>query len=117
MLAKCANPSCSRPFRYLHEGKLHRMELASDNSESGPKSEWFWLCSHCSSRMTLRVDGGKVVAVRQMQIKGEPSASNGGKEEIEQDSKKLIKSHENKGRAGISISDRVAGDLGRLEGE
>lgn len=66
MLAKCTNPSCSYPFRYLHEGKLYRMELVPEDGRSGPKSEWFWLCNQCSSQMTLRVEGSKLVAVTEM---------------------------------------------------
>jgi len=26
MIGKCANPACSTPFRYLHEGRLFRFE-------------------------------------------------------------------------------------------
>jgi hypothetical protein len=57
MLAKCVNPSCSTPFRYLEEGRLFRLE--SDRPLGLPKrekSEYFWLCSLCSRTMTLRLD-------------------------------------------------------------
>jgi len=26
MVSKCANPNCSAPFLYLHQGKLFRLE-------------------------------------------------------------------------------------------
>ena len=65
MLAKCVNPSCPAPFRYLEEGRLFRLE--SDRALGLPnrqKSEYFWLCSPCSRTMTLRLHehGGVVVA-------------------------------------------------------
>jgi hypothetical protein len=63
MLSKCANPTCSAAFRYLHHGKLFRMEvpaaLAAVNKspERGKKpplrTEFFWLCERCSTQMTL----------------------------------------------------------------
>jgi hypothetical protein len=41
MLSKCANPKCSAAFRYLHDGKLFRMEvpaaLASANQSRARK--------------------------------------------------------------------------------
>jgi hypothetical protein len=64
MLAKCSNPSCFVIFRSLQDGKLFRLEsdpvLRADNS----RVEYFWLCGHCSSTMTLRLGGdGTVVTV------------------------------------------------------
>jgi len=65
MLSKCANPSCSAPFLYLHEGKLFRIAVAvhpdreaseSANSmekKSSSHGEFFWLCASCCSRMTV----------------------------------------------------------------
>jgi hypothetical protein len=64
MLAKCVNPSCPAPFRYLEEGRLFRLE--SDRALGLPsrqKSEYFWLCSPCSRTMTLRLDEHDGVAV------------------------------------------------------
>ena len=64
MLAKCVNPSCPAPFRYLEEGRLFRLEsdraLGLANRE---KSEYFWLCSGCSRTMTLRLAEHGGVAV------------------------------------------------------
>jgi hypothetical protein len=64
MLSKCANPGCSTPFLYLHQGKLFRVEVdakqdrvkpGSIGSEKKParRMEYFWLCDSCSSRMTV----------------------------------------------------------------
>ena len=65
MLSKCANPDCENIFRYMHEGKLFRLEVdaptrAGSNSvtngeitKSGRHLEFFWLCDNCAARMTL----------------------------------------------------------------
>lgn len=65
MLAKCSNPSCSAPFRYLQNGQLFRLESdpVLHTSKFNP-TEYFWLCDHCSSAMTLRIGReGKVMPV------------------------------------------------------
>jgi hypothetical protein len=76
MLSKCANPGCSNPFRYLHEGKLFSMEneiQREDNSSAanGPNEkksvrrlEFFWLCDNCASTMTLVYEKGIGVKAR-----------------------------------------------------
>lgn len=64
MLHKCANPSCSTPFRSLREGKLFLAETlppesATQLSRLPPKirrREHFWLCELCSNHFTLRFD-------------------------------------------------------------
>jgi len=64
MLQKCANPSCTVPFRSLREGKLFLAEtLPQDPSQpfAGERRkvrrrEHFWLCDACSSHFTLRFD-------------------------------------------------------------
>lgn len=64
MLHKCANPSCSVPFRSLREGKLFLAEtLPTDphsNSDGSRRKlrrrEHFWLCNSCSVHFTLRFD-------------------------------------------------------------
>jgi hypothetical protein len=64
VLAKCVNPMCPAPFRYLEEGRLFRLE--SDRPlglPKGEKSEYFWLCSPCCGTMTLRLDEHDGVAV------------------------------------------------------
>jgi hypothetical protein len=69
MLAKCANPDCDAPFRYLREGRLFRMDVGGGPqlvSEKKPPFhiEYFWLCSRCADRMTLRHEPGKgVIAI------------------------------------------------------
>jgi hypothetical protein len=64
MLHKCANPSCSVPFRSLREGKLFLAETLPPESSltlagSPPvnrRREHFWLCQACSADFTLRLD-------------------------------------------------------------
>ncbi|HYL96708.1 MAG TPA: hypothetical protein VET69_12970 [Terriglobales bacterium] len=66
MLAKCANPICSAPFRYLHEGKLFRLDLGagppSADARIPHRLEYFWLCDGCARTMTLEMHAGKVLA-------------------------------------------------------
>jgi hypothetical protein len=69
MLSKCANPKCSAPFHYLHDGRLFEVQVTpqniavatTDTGENAPKKrpskvERFWLCSKCSATMTLAVN-------------------------------------------------------------
>jgi hypothetical protein len=68
MVSKCANPGCSTPFRYLHEGKLFRLQTeaapaggptfgADPDVKKPPRHiEFFWLCDHCAGSMTLIFD-------------------------------------------------------------
>jgi hypothetical protein len=64
MLQKCANPSCSVPFRSLHEGKLfvaesftHTLDANFDgNRRKSRKREHVWLCGPCSMLFTWHFD-------------------------------------------------------------
>ena len=63
MLSKCANPSCSTTFRYLHEGKLYLippMQAQASHkprcSSRTPRLEYAWLCSSCSLDLTIQTD-------------------------------------------------------------
>ena len=64
MIARCANPECSRTFRYLHEGRLFAFDIAerpgsqasmphSEFSCQKQRTQFFWLCSDCCLRNTL----------------------------------------------------------------
>jgi hypothetical protein len=87
MLSKCVNPACSAQFRYLHDGKVFRVDLeervagrtplrASSRAgvpvnvagpqllTSGKRPEYFWLCGECSRQMTLGADGGSVILLK-----------------------------------------------------
>jgi hypothetical protein len=59
MVAKCINPYCHRPFRYLGHGKLFVTEypptLESGLSLHTRVREHFWLCEECSKSMTVAV--------------------------------------------------------------
>ncbi len=73
MVAKCANPTCSASFRYLHEGKLFVMEAVSGQEANGelrsPSSKtlrdanYYWLCGRCCHNLTIARDhkGIKVI--------------------------------------------------------
>jgi hypothetical protein len=63
MLHKCANPTCTVPFRSLHEGKLFLAETFPTNNQDFDggrrklrRREHFWLCDACSCHYTLRFD-------------------------------------------------------------
>ena len=80
MLSKCANPTCSNLFRYLHEGRLYlvnsasrfdgRKRLSTLDIKSG-SPEYAWLCSVCSSYMTIHIDeeNGTIVVVESETVK------------------------------------------------
>jgi len=65
MLAKCLNPECSAPFRYLHEGRLFRIEFTDAPTLRGMppihRVEHFWLCANCASRLKVIVEDGKIM--------------------------------------------------------
>ncbi len=68
MLSKCANPTCSTAFRYLHEGILFYLAVASAapvTPDSSDKSvlERFWLCDKCSKTMKVIPTRSGVVVV------------------------------------------------------
>ncbi len=64
MLSKCVNPTCSAVFRYLHEGKVFRLErdLGDDSDSHARHFEYFWLCSSCAGylKVVYERDGVKV---------------------------------------------------------
>ncbi|MBV9183719.1 MAG: hypothetical protein JO356_20630 [Acidobacteria bacterium] len=72
MVSKCANPACSTPFLYFHQGKLFRRESAAgiEAAEGNGKKramrniEFFWLCNDCADKMTLTFEEGVGIAVR-----------------------------------------------------
>jgi hypothetical protein len=81
MLQKCANPSCSAPFRSLREGKLFLAEspplesahLFRSSAPRLPRREHFWLCDHCAAQFTLRFDaerGMLTVPIRECAVPG-----------------------------------------------
>ena len=65
MLSKCANPACLSTFRLLHEGRLYLINSVSrfdgqkrSLARAGKSAslEYAWLCSACSSCMTIHLD-------------------------------------------------------------
>ncbi len=77
MLSKCANPSCSAPFRYLHEGKMFQLdmevmrgpEVRHQGRKLVSKQKWsrkiehYWLCNACASSQTLVFKKGDGITV------------------------------------------------------
>jgi hypothetical protein len=69
MLSKCANPACSKPFRYLRDGKLfeidstHNAEMKAGTKKAVRRVEFFWLCGDCSAELTVVDDHEKGVVI------------------------------------------------------
>lgn len=59
MLAKCMNPNCSAPFRYLRDGRLFNLEIPvrPDGASRACRVERFWLCDECASSLTVVLKG------------------------------------------------------------
>lgn len=80
MLQKCANPTCTVPFRSLREGRLFLAETDPSQSEAGAnghrrqqrRREHFWLCDACSSHLTLRFDTNRGMLTVPLSEKVEP---------------------------------------------
>lgn len=72
MLGKCINPQCSETFLYLASGRLFRLENYQVGSPTRFRTpEYFWLCSNCSGKMTLRLDetnGVKITQFRETRV-------------------------------------------------
>ncbi len=71
MLSKCANHDCAEIFRYLHLGKLFRIEVPAATELASPhrkkpvlRTEFFWLCESCAAQMTLVYSGELGVITR-----------------------------------------------------
>ncbi|HEU5452904.1 MAG TPA: hypothetical protein VFU76_13005 [Terriglobales bacterium] len=54
MVAKCANPACSREFHYLGDGRLFIGEVRT--GESPRRHQYAWLCGQCAGQMTVVFD-------------------------------------------------------------
>ncbi len=70
MVAKCVNPFCNHPFRYLGRGKLFVTEypptLASGINLRQSNREHFWLCEECARIATVairREHGGVTIRI------------------------------------------------------
>ena len=76
MVSKCANPECSAPFLYFHQGKLFRLDTEGrhdrrrhmgDESGNGRclrHIEFYWLCEACAKTMTLGFDKNTGISMR-----------------------------------------------------
>jgi len=89
MLQKCANPSCTVPFRSLREGKLFLAEIHPGETESPLngsrrrvwRQEHYWLCHACSSHFTLRFDTDRGMTTVPLRVNLEPRFVSRGQEE------------------------------------
>ena len=76
MLAKCANPTCTARFRYLHEGKIFNIDMAAPSGNQQrhiPRIEYFWLCEECVETHKLVLEHGVVTArLRRLELPPAP---------------------------------------------
>ena len=64
MLSRCLNPNCGKPFLYLDEGRIFRIEqvrVVAGSPHPQRSVESFWLCGTCSSRLKVTVENGCVL--------------------------------------------------------
>lgn len=54
-ISKCANPSCSVPFRSLHDGRLFCFASRSEAMPWNNGIPFRWLCGKCCVTMTLEL--------------------------------------------------------------
>jgi hypothetical protein len=72
MISKCANPSCSVPFLYLHEGRIFAAH--STAAARSAAVERYWLCDACAQTMTL-VLHANAVQIRKLPEPGRAAAA------------------------------------------
>jgi hypothetical protein len=64
VLSKCAHPVCFAQFRYLHQGKIYKINRAtSRNPAKELFFEYFWLCESCSRSFKVIFREGGIVTV------------------------------------------------------
>jgi hypothetical protein len=66
MVAKCANPECSRQFRQLSKGKLFLLPPSHDPTDLtwkvGKLTDYcYWLCPECSQTYTVGRQGSELI--------------------------------------------------------
>lgn len=58
MINSCFNPQCSKPLRYLREGRVFAFTVPVAAMKTGGRRtdrlEHYWLCGRCSVAMTLK---------------------------------------------------------------
>ena len=75
MVAKCANPSCSREFRELNRGRLFLLPPPGMQGVQRLIDHCYWLCPECASVYTLDVEGtSPVVQKRRFDRSASPAA-------------------------------------------
>jgi len=76
MVAKCANPLCSKEFRELSKGRLFL--LPPDRAAARLIDHCYWLCPDCASSLTIELEGAKpIVRRRQTHVQESPGSSLG----------------------------------------
>ena len=87
MVSRCANPSCEKEFRYLHEGRLYHFPL-SERKPAGSASQvaatvpFWWLCSRWCVSFVLVPDDHLGVRVLTKHDPGRASQQSSEKREL-----------------------------------
>jgi hypothetical protein len=69
MIHQCSNPTCSKPFHSLREGRIFVFDLPDkDSSAAAPgghtrRMRHFWLCSACSQTLVLEQTAEKEIRI------------------------------------------------------
>jgi hypothetical protein len=63
VLLKCAHPVCFAQFRYLHQGKIFRVQTPRPAKQAKELFEYFWLCDACSKKFKVAFTEGTVTTV------------------------------------------------------
>ena len=72
MLSKCANPSCSAEFRYLHQGKVFFFKAAKINDLVSSRVDfagrhdhlhYAWLCNKCVRKFDVVIDSDNNIRI------------------------------------------------------
>ena len=62
MIAKCANPECGKPFRYLRDGRLFAIpppgKPKSPQVRRENRVKYAWLCRDCATTLTVLFETG-----------------------------------------------------------
>jgi hypothetical protein len=59
VIGNCANPNCSRPFRYLSRGRVYLAYVPDASCPNARRREHFWLCEQCVKRYTIAMNSSK----------------------------------------------------------
>lgn len=75
MVSRCANPKCSKPFHYLHEGTLFRLMFGYPFRGFHGREHrvrYLWLCAECALKYSPSWDRSRGMVLAP--VSGAPEA-------------------------------------------